>query len=541
MKPASVTPDGPDARERVLVLLASAENRRLLGSVLARRYDVVEELPWQQAAGEGVAVDLVIVDGLSLHRHRERLAAERLAHEPVQLPILLLADRKDIGLATGSIWQIVDDVLLRPVERLELAARVETLLRARRLSLRLRRVSALYEAERRITERLQAAALPRTLPRIPGLVLDAYYRAGRDEAQIGGDWYDALRLNDGRVVITVGDVSGSGLDAAVTMAAVRQVLRGVAQVHPDPAMMLDAAERTLQADDPERIVTAFVAVLDPVTSELAYASAGHPRPLLRRGGADWVELAASGLPLGVAAKGERIAENVGMPGDAMLVLYTDGLVEAAHDLAAGEDRLRAALHDPAVLSAANVARAIHDAVVAGETRDDVAIFTVRRDPELTAHTIVHWTFASADANAARAARHAVSQALAGHGLGLDALGAAEVVFAELLGNIVRHAPGPAEVALDLGGPAPVLHVLDRGRGFRHLPRLPDDVLSERGRGLYIVSALADDLTVTRRPHGGSHARAVLSLTERTLSPFDALMAFGDLDTVGAEASDGGTR
>ena len=516
------------------MLLANPENRRLLAPVLAHRYEVVEALPWEQPAGADGSVDLIVVDGLSLHRHWERLAAERRAHEPVQLPILLLADRKDVGLTTRAVWQVVDDVLLRPVERLEMAARIEALLRSRRFSLRLRRMSSLYEAERRITERLQEAALPRDLPRIPGLVFDAYYHAGRDEAQIGGDWYDALRLTDGRVIVTVGDVSGSGLDAAVTMASVRQVLRGVAQIHPDPAMMLDAADRTLQAEGSERIVTAFVAVLDPVTSELAYASAGHPRPLLRRGTDDWAELAAAGLPLGVPVKSERLSEIASMPGDAMLVLYTDGLTEATHDLLAGEARLLAVLHDPAVLAAANVARAIHDAVIAEGARDDVAIFTIRREPEGGGRAIVHWEFDSADATAARAARYAVSQALAEHGLSADAIGAAEVLFAELLGNVVRYAPGPAEIALDRSGAAPVLHVLDRGRGFRHLPKLPDDVLSERGRGLYIVSALAEEFTVTRRPHGGSHARAVLSLTQPAVSPLEALLAFPDLDTIGID-------
>ncbi|HEY6236104.1 MAG TPA: hypothetical protein VIW69_13465, partial [Candidatus Elarobacter sp.] len=183
-------------------MLANAENRRLLALVLDRRYDVVEEVPWRNGTGEVDAIDLCIVDGLSLHRHWDQLAAERHAHEPVLLPILLLADRKDVGLTTRAAWQVVDDVLLRPVERIELTARVEALLRARRLSLRLRRMSALYEAERRITERLQEAALPRALPRIPGIALDAYYRAGTDDARIGGDWYDALRLADGRIVVT---------------------------------------------------------------------------------------------------------------------------------------------------------------------------------------------------------------------------------------------------------------------------------------------------------------------------------------------------
>ena len=514
-------------------MLANAENRRLLASVLGGRYDIVEEVPWQHGVGEGAAVDLCIVDGLSLHRHWDRLAAERRAHEPVLLPVLLLADRKDVGLTTRAAWQVVDDVLLRPVERLEMNARVEALLRARRLSLRLRRVSALYEAERRITERLQEAALPRALPRIPGIALDAYYRAGTDDARIGGDWYDALRLADGRIVISIGDVSGSGLDAAVTMSNVRQVLRGVAHVHPDPAMMLDAADRTLQAEELDRIVTAFVAVLDPVTDELSYASAGHPRPLLRRRDGDWAELVAPGLPLGAPSKGSRVTESVTMPPDGVLVLYTDGLTEATRDIAAGEAALRAAVSDPRVLAAANVSQAIHDAVIQETARDDVAIFTVRRSADGADRAISHWAFHSADVTAARQARHAVSTALLERGLSADALGAAEVVFAELLGNVVRYAPGAVRVALDRTGAAPVLHVLDEGRGFRHLPKLPDDVLSERGRGLYIVSAFSDDFTVTRRPHGGSHARAVLSLSVPVIPPFGAMLAFGDLDTIPA--------
>ena len=499
--------------------------------MLGRRYDVVEEIPWNSAAGEGAAIDLCIVDGLSLHRHWDRLAAERRAHEPVLLPVLLLADRKDVGLTTRAAWQVVDDVLLRPVERLEMDARVESLLRARRLSLRLRRVSALYEAERRITERLQEAALPRALPEIPGTALHAYYRAGMDDARIGGDWYDALRLADGRIVISIGDVSGSGLDAAVTMSSVRQVLRGVAHVHPDPAMMLDAADRTLQSEEPNRIVTAFVAVLDPVTDELTYACAGHPRPLLRRHDGHWAELIAPGLPLGAPYKGSRVTESVTMPADGVLVLYTDGLTEATRDIATGEAALRAALDNPDVLAAANVSQAIHDAVIPGTSRDDVAIFTVRRTPDEDGRTIAHWGFQSADAAAARQARHAVSTALIEHGLSADALGAAEVVFAELLGNVVRYAPGMVRVALDRSGAAPVLHVRDEGRGFRHLPKLPDDVLSERGRGLYIVAAFSDDFTVTRRPHGGSHARAVLSLSVPVIPPFGAMFAFGDLDTI----------
>ncbi len=386
--------------------------------------------------------------------------------------MLLLVERKDVSMTTGDVRNVVDDVLLRPVERIELIARIESLLRARRLSLRLRRMSDAYEQERAVAQRLQEAALPQTLPTIPGMQFHAFYRAGMDEARVGGDWYDALRLADGRVVITVGDVDRRGL------------LR---------------VGRSSAADAPSR--------------------------------RSWQELTAPGLPLGVLSRVFRVTETSAMPKDSLLILYTDGLIEATRDLETGESRLRAALNDAAIVGAENVAYAIYDSVIVNEASDDIAIFALRRECDPNNDQIEHWSFNSGSSEEARATRRAYSERLIEQGLAAGALHAAEVVFSELLGNVVRYAPGETEVALDQNGSAPVLHVLDVGRGFRHLPKLPDDVLSERGRGLYIVSALCDDFTVTRRSRGGSHARAVLSLAEPTISPFDTIVSFGDLDTM----------
>jgi anti-sigma regulatory factor (Ser/Thr protein kinase) len=78
-----------------------------------------------------------------------------------------------------------------------------------------------------------------------------------------------------------------------------------------------------------------------------------------------------------------------------------------------------------------------------------------------------------------------------------------------MGNVVRYAPGLIRTMLDVSGEAAVLHVVDEGGGFEFRPRLPADVLSERGRGLFLVTAFAEELSVERRRGGGSHARAVL--------------------------------
>jgi signal transduction histidine kinase len=117
---------------RILLLLENAENRRLLEETLGRRH----ELERQPEAD--VAIDLVIADGPSLRKHAEYLVARKQEEEPVLFPILLVTARQGIALFTGPLFKVVDEVVLTPVEKVELIARVEMLLRARRLSLELR-------------------------------------------------------------------------------------------------------------------------------------------------------------------------------------------------------------------------------------------------------------------------------------------------------------------------------------------------------------------------------------------------------------------
>lgn len=492
--------------QRILVILANRENRDLLAQVLTPLYDVCFEFadPGNETAPE---LDLVILDGSSLKAQAERLAFERSAVEPVMLPVLLLSDRRAVTKMTQELWSIVDDVALRPLSKVEMRARVDSLLKARRLSLRLRDVSHAYQHERRVAQRFQKAALPRALPQIQGLSFSSFYRPGIDESQIGGDWYDALQLGDGRVMVSIGDVCGSGLDAAVAMANARQLLRGVAQIHDDPATMLDAADRAVRAENAAGMVTAFVGVFDPITSLLTYATAGHPRPLLRSPDGTIQELSATGAPLGVPFRVERTVECVEVPLGCVLVLYTDGLTEATRDMLDGEQRLRAAISDPEVLTAPNVALAIHDAVLSDGARDDIAVMTMAHVEH--SDRLSHWSFDVNDPDMAYSVRQEFLRELERGGVTPDERYAAELVFSELIGNVVRFAPRWADITLDWNSGRPVLHVLDGGPGFRHAPKLPENLLSERGRGLFIVSRLASEFHVARRPSGGSHARAVL--------------------------------
>jgi serine phosphatase RsbU (regulator of sigma subunit) len=145
---------------------------------------------------------------------------------------------------------------------------------------------------------------------------------------------------EGRVGVSVGDVAGSGLEAAVRMGNVRQILRGAAHIFADPMMMLDVADRTLRSEHENSLVTAFIGVIDPARATLLFASAGHLPALLRDAAGRVTELHAAGLPLGCRDLAASESRTVLLPPGATLLLYTDGLVEWGHDVVHGSALLR---------------------------------------------------------------------------------------------------------------------------------------------------------------------------------------------------------
>ena len=381
-----------------------------------------------------------------------------------------------------------------------------------------------FAREHRVAQSFQEASLPLALPTLHGATFDAVYVPANDEAQVGGDWYDAVRLADGRVVVSIGDVAGNGLRAAVTMGNMRQIIRGIAQVHADPALMLDAADRALREEHPDQFVTAFVGVYDPIVGSFAYASAGHPPPMLRFPNGTVELLSDGGLPLGLRHLARQTGKTVRIAPGSHLVLYTDGLTEASRRPADGEDGLQQLLSDGAVLVAEHPARALKAAIFGNAPpKDDVAILVFGVAGEAVGATldggpIQRWFFDAGDAKAAQSARRAFTKRLRAQSADDACVSRAELVFGELVGNAARYARGPVEVTVDWSGASPVLHVLDNGPGFHHVPALPRDVYSESGRGLFIISLLSEDFSVSRRPGRGSHARAVLSLYRRPLRP-----------------------
>jgi len=378
-----------------------------------------------------------------------------------------------------------------------------------RLNRHLQERTILYEEERTRSTLFQQAVLPPALPIVPGLTFDAIYESGLSDEQIGGDWYDAVRLLDGRVLLTIGDVAGHGIGAAVIMGVVRQIMRGIAQLHAEPALMLDAADRALRLEYPDAFVTAWVGVFDLVDRTLTYASAGHPPPLLLDGKTDIRELDHRTLPIGLRQGHQGHASTISIAHGNLLCLYTDGIIEATHNILDGIQRLRQTILRLGRSRVSHPAATIRRNVIPNGSPDDVAILVAKIDLNAVERNLTRSHFESNNGFAAGKARRGFAASLLPDKFSENDIANAEIVFGELCGNVARYAPGRVDIIVDRSGLQTVLHVLDHGVGFRHLSRLPADPLAEHGRGLFIIASMTAEFTVTQRIGGGSHARAVL--------------------------------
>ena len=369
-----------------------------------------------------------------------------------------------------------------------------------------------YHREQYVAETLQRAFLPRHFPSHPGLEVSAHYRPGSTEAQIGGDWYDAFENDNGEIVITIGDVTGKGVEAARLMVLMRQAIRVAALDSDDPRKIADVCNRLLLNETGERLASAFIGVLDPQTRVLRYVSAGHAPPLLRLPTREVHELQAPSPPLGAFKKVDFQLHQLACPDNSLLVLYTDGVIEATHDILEGEQMLQRVLASDAVLRAANPAEFIERAIGNQDPRDDIAVLVLN-----FALMEMRWQFEAADARAAYTMRDGYFRALqTACDPSPEELSTCGLIFAELIGNAVRHAPGPLSLSLEFKNGSALLHVVDKGPGFNFEPALPSNLWAECGRGLYLVSKLARGVTAEPVPGLGSHI--IVTLPVRCTQP-----------------------
>src|SRR5205823_2748464 len=157
----------------------------------------------------------------------------------------------------------------------------------------------LYQQQKRFADSMQRSLLPRGYPKIEGLELgDVYESSAR--LDVGGDVYDFLRLDDGRLAVVLGDVTGHGIEAAADMAMAKFVFRSLARRHTEPADFLAAANEVVVDEiAPGKFITMVVLTVDPETGALAGAAAGHPHPRLVEPGGAVRGLEGHGLALGV--------------------------------------------------------------------------------------------------------------------------------------------------------------------------------------------------------------------------------------------------
>ncbi|MDQ6942224.1 MAG: SpoIIE family protein phosphatase [Candidatus Eremiobacteraeota bacterium] len=373
----------------------------------------------------------------------------------------------------------------------------------------------MYRREKRIADEVQKALLPAALPDVAGYAFDAVYSSSERDVEVGGDWFDAFVLPDGRVVISIGDVFGRGLHAAVVMSSIRHGLRVLALQQSQPDSMLAVIDEALARDYPDAAASAVVGVLDPAAQTLTYAIAGHHGPLLRTSDGEVIALRGVGVPLGVRGPVKPNVQTVALPLGATLVFFTDGLIESDKDITRGEQRLHAALRNGAIAGATRPADAIKRHMLARGANDDVAVLTVTVRGAIPTRTQAAptpaWVFRADDARSAEDARTGFIAFLRTRGVRDANYAAAELVFGELIGNVVRHAPGPITVEVDWNAVDPILHVIDRGPAYDVEASLPDDLLSESGRGLFLVSVLGEDFSVTTLPGYGNHARVRLRI------------------------------
>ena len=356
----------------------------------------------------------------------------------------------------------------------------------------------LYERVRDTALVLQRSLLPDSLPAAPGLELAARYQPATAGVEVGGDWYDALVLPDGRLAVAVGDVIGKGVRAASVMGQVRNALRGL--VHPDPAPSvvlgwLDALVRHLGGD--EEFVTLVYAVVDPADGGVVWAAAGHPPPVVVRGAEATLADDVGSVPLGLGPDGHREGRLTLRPGDALL-LYSDGLVESrARPLLEGLPALvevtsGAVREDP---SPSGICDLVLERMGEDRQEDDVTLLVVRRAVAVLDGDDDVLVLTPEPASVA-AARAFVAGRLAAGGATAATTDVAALCVSELVTNAVVHAGTEIEVRVTERPGAFHVEVRDRRRAtvlVGQPPAGPDDT---HGRGLFLVESLAAEWGIT---------------------------------------------
>ncbi|MEY9962673.1 PAS domain S-box-containing protein [Streptacidiphilus sp. MAP12-16] len=359
---------------------------------------------------------------------------------------------------------------------------------------------ALYEQQRHIALTLQHSLMG-TPPQLSHLPTSSRYLASAQEAGVGGDWFDLIPLDAGRIGILIGDVMGRGVDAAAVMGQLRAAAHALAQTGMSPARLMTALDDFV-SELPDQLVTCCYLIVDPAAAQVTVCSAGHPPTLLAVPRQPTRPLPSPiSVPLGVGGFPHQQAVQ-SLPPGATLALYTDGLVETPDSdidsrIQILADTLEAALADRVV--DAQVLDQTADLLLktlipdAEAHDDDVTLLLVRvpAAPESSAAVEL-----SAGPRSASAGRRFVAATLSPWNCPADTVQTACLLASELLTNAIRHAQGPLGLQVRRAAAELSVEVTDRS------PTVPSERSAgqedENGRGLALVTALADRWGT--RPH-----------------------------------------
>jgi sigma-B regulation protein RsbU (phosphoserine phosphatase) len=361
---------------RILIVDDDLDTCSLLRArVMARGYEaeIASDGETALAILQERSADLVFLD-VAMSGMNGLDVLEQIRSRSLDVAVVLTTAFGSEEIAVEALRRGANDYLRKPFDRAEFHAVLDRTIAVLALARQNRRLRQQLNAELARAAEVQTELLPREYPRVPGFEVAARCLPAR---QVGGDFYD-WQLAAGCLGLTVGDVMGKGIPAALLMATVRAVLRATT-AHNPPAVAMQTAAAVL-ATDLDRsgaFATIFHAQLDVTTGSLRYVDAGHGHVLLLRADGTIAELRAWALPLGVNDD-EKFPEGSVMlePGD-VLVIYSDGLTEAQPDLLGSRSRLAA--HVAGATDAVEIVdRLVEIASAAGALPDDLTIVALRR-------------------------------------------------------------------------------------------------------------------------------------------------------------------
>lgn len=343
-----------------------------------------------------------------------------------------------------------------------------------------KRAEEILRAERQregdIALSLQRALLPAELPDHPFVQIGHRYSAGGDGLVVGGDWYDAIAFEDGRIGITVGDVVGHGLAAAAAMGKLRTVVAALAPGR-SPAALLEALDGFRYRTNVTDFATVCYALYDPATGQLDYASAGHPPMLVvsPEGAVHRLDAALTPPMCGPTLPRQQTT-TVLEPGS-VLLMYSDGLIERTGErISDGLDRLENATQANARLPVQDICENLHGSLHVDDSahEDDVVVVAVRV-ARASATGLRFVVPAAADhLQRARAAIHGWIEVHSPRNVGSPRVELLQVTVGEAVTGVMKQAelqdvPGTVEVALDL---SPEANVVDARIVFRPFDSQP---------------------------------------------------------------------